>query len=192
MLKEIVFATNNKHKLQELQQIIGDKFNLVSLKDIKCHEDIPETGNTIEDNSMQKVDYISNNYNKDCFADDTGLEIEALNGRPGVHSARYAGDNKNMQDNIAKVLSELKGKNNRNARFKTVVSLIMDGKKHQFEGIVEGKIIEEERGTGGFGYDPIFMPKGYDITFAEMTADEKNKISHRGKAVAKLVEFLSK
>ncbi len=191
MIKEIVFATNNKHKFTEIQRIIGEKFKLLSLQDINCNEDIPETAMTIAENSMQKADYIRNNYNKNCFADDTGLEIEALDGRPGVHSARYAGEGKNMQDNIAKVLSELKGKSNRKARFKTVISLILDDKKYQFEGIVNGKIIDEEKGSEGFGYDPIFVPEGYDITFAEMSADEKNAISHRGRAVQKLVKFLN-
>ncbi len=190
MIKEIVFATNNRHKFSEIQKIIGDKFNMLSLKDISCTEEIPETAMTIAENSMQKADYVRDNYNKDCFADDTGLEIEALDGRPGVHSARYASNDKNMKDNIEKVLSELKGKSNRKARFKTVISLILDGEKHQFEGIVEGKIIEERKGKSGFGYDPIFVPKGYDITFAEMSADEKNKISHRGRAIEKLVAFL--
>lgn len=191
MIKEIVFATNNRHKFSEIQKIIGNKFKLLNLQDISCTEEIPETAMTIAENSMQKADYIRNNYNKNCFADDTGLEIEALDGRPGVHSARYAGEGKNMQDNIAKVLSELKGKSNRKARFKTVISLILDDKKYQFEGIVNGKIIDEEKGSEGFGYDPIFVPEGYDITFAEMSADEKNAISHRGRAVQKLVKFLN-
>ncbi len=189
-MKKIVFATNNTHKLQELQQIISEHFDLLSLKEIGCEEEIPETAETIEENSMQKAEYVYDKYKIDCFADDTGLEIEALNGRPGVYSARYAGEEKNMEKNIDKILNELKGKKNRSARFKTVISLIYEGKKYQFEGIVNGKIIEEKRGVGGFGYDPVFMPQGYNITFAEMPADVKNKISHRGKAVQKLVEFL--
>jgi XTP/dITP diphosphohydrolase len=189
---EIVFATNNEHKLRELQQILGQQFKLLSLKEIDCFEDIPEESPTIEENSMDKAIYVFEKYGKDCFADDTGLEVEALDGRPGVLSARYAGDEKNMDENIAKVLAELEGKTNWKARFKTVISLIIDGKKHQFEGIVNGKIIKDKRGEGGFGYDPVFVPDGYEITFAEMDAAEKNKISHRGLAVKKLVDFLEK
>ncbi len=191
-MKKIVFATNNTHKLKELQQIIGNRFELLSLKDIGCLEEIPETAETIEENSMQKAEYVYNKYKIDCFADDTGLEIEALEGRPGVYSARYAGEEKNMEKNIDKILNELNGKEDRKARFKTVISLIYSGKKYQFEGIVTGDIIEERRGKGGFGYDPVFMPQGYNITFAEMPADVKNKISHRGQAVQKLVDFLSR
>ena len=191
-MKKIVFATNNEHKLRELRQILAGKFEILGLNDIACTEDIPETAETIEENSMQKAEYILNKYGLDCFADDTGLEIEALNGRPGVYSARYAGEEKNMQKNIEKILSELSNTNNRKARFKTVISLIIDGKKQQFEGIVNGKIIEQERGKSGFGYDPVFVPNGYNITFAEMDASEKNKISHRAKAVEKLVAFLGK
>ncbi len=187
---EIVFATNNEHKLRELQQILGQQFKLLSLKEIDCFEDIPEESPTIEENSMDKAIYVFEKYGKNCFADDTGLEVEALYGRPGVLSARYAGDEKNMDENIAKVLAELEGKTNWKARFKTVISLIIDGKKHQFEGIVNGKIIKDKRGEGGFGYDPVFVPDGYEITFAEMDAAEKNKISHRGLAVKKLVDFL--
>ncbi len=191
-MEKIVFATNNTHKLKELQQIIGNRFELLSLKDIGCLEEIPETAETIEENSMQKAEYVYNKYKIDCFADDTGLEIEALEGRPGVYSARYAGEEKNMEKNIDKILNELNGKEDRKARFKTVISLIYSGKKYQFEGIVTGDIIEERRGKGGFGYDPVFMPQGYNITFAEMPADVKNKISHRGQAVQKLVDFLSR
>ncbi len=190
-MKKLVFATNNPHKLRELQQILADKFELLSLNDINCTEDIPETAETIEENSMQKAEYVYKKYGFDCFADDTGLEIEALNGRPGVYSARYAGEEKNMDKNIEKILSELSGKDNRKARFKTVITLILNGEKHQFEGIVNGKIIEEKRGESGFGYDPVFMPDSYNITFAEMDAEEKNRISHRGRAVQKLVEFLN-
>ena len=188
---EIVFATNNEHKLRELQQILRNKVKLLSLSDINCFEDIPETSPTIEENSMQKADYVRDKYKTDCFADDTGLEIEALNGRPGVYSARYAGDEKDMDKNIEKILFELENLNNKNARFKTVISLILNGEKHQFEGIVNGKIIEDKKGESGFGYDPVFVPKGYDITFAEMDTELKNKISHRGIAVQKLVEFLN-
>ena len=189
-MKKLVFATNNQNKFRELQQILSNEFELLSLKDIGCLEDIPETAETIEENSMQKAEYVYQKYKIDCFADDTGLEIEALQGRPGVYSARYAGEEKNMDKNIEKILSELKNKDNRKARFKTIISLILDGEKYQFEGIINGEIIEEKRGDSGFGYDPVFVPEGYDITFAEMPADEKNKISHRGRAVKKLATFL--
>ncbi|MDF1550626.1 MAG: non-canonical purine NTP diphosphatase [Bacteroidales bacterium] len=189
-MKELVFATNNQHKLRELQQILGQQFKILSLEDIGCHEDIPENSPTIEENSMDKAIYVHEKYGKNCFADDTGLEVEVLDGRPGVISARYAGDEKNMDKNIDKVLSELKDKTNRKARFKTVISLIIKNKRYQFEGIVNGTIIKDKRGKGGFGYDPVFVPDGYDITFAEMDAEKKNKISHRGRAVKKLVEFL--
>ena len=190
-MKKLVFATNNEHKLRELQQILPNRFELLSLKDIGCTEEIPETAETIEENSMQKAEYVYKKYKTDCFADDTGLEIEALNGRPGVYSARYAGEEKNMTKNIEKILSELKGAENRKARFKTVISLILNGEKYQFEGIVNGKIIEQKKGDSGFGYDPVFVPEGYNQTFAEMSAEEKNKISHRGRAVQKLVKFLA-
>jgi len=189
---KIVFATNNQHKLKELQQILSMKFELLSLDDMKCFEEIPETSSTIEGNSMQKAEYVYNKFKMDCFADDTGLEIEALDGRPGVNSARYAGDERDMDKNIEKVFSELENANNRNARFKTVISLFLNGKKHQFEGIVNGKIIKDKKGQSGFGYDPVFVPNGYDITFAEMDAELKNKISHRGIAVQKLLRFLTK
>lgn len=190
-MKEIVFATNNEHKLRELQQMLGEHFKLLSLKDIGCLEDIPEDSPTIEENSMDKAVYVFEKFNKNCFADDTGLEIDALDGRPGVISARYAGEEKDMNKNIDKVLSELEGKSNRGAQFKTVISLIIDGYRHQFEGIVRGKIIDEKVGEGGFGYDPIFVPEGYNITFAEMAPEQKNQISHRGIAVQKLVTFLN-
>lgn len=189
-MNELVFATNNQHKLRELQQILGQQFKILSLEDIGCHEDIPENSPTIEENSMDKAIYVHEKYGKNCFADDTGLEVEVLDGRPGVISARYAGDEKNMDKNIDKVLSELNNKTNRKARFKTVISLIINNKKYQFEGIVNGTIIKDKKGKGGFGYDPVFVPDGYDITFAEMDAEKKNKISHRGRAVKKLVEFL--
>ena len=187
---KLVFATNNEHKLRELQQILGTEFQLLSLKDINCFEDIPENSPTIEENSLDKANYVYEKFKVNCFADDTGLEIEALDGRPGVYSARYAGDERNMDKNIEKILSELENKKNRNARFKTVISLIIDNKKHQFEGIVNGKIINDKRGKDGFGYDPVFLPDGYDITFAEMPSELKNMISHRGIAVQKLVDFL--
>jgi len=187
---ELVFATNNQHKLRELQQILGQQFKLLCLNDINCQEDIPEESPTIEENSMDKAVYVYEKYAINCFADDTGLEVESLDGRPGVISARYAGEEKNMDNNIAKVLEELENKENKKARFKTVISLILDGKKYQFEGIINGQIIKEKRGIGGFGYDPVFVPDGYNTTFAEMSANDKNKISHRGLAVQKLVEFL--
>ncbi|MFN8257480.1 MAG: non-canonical purine NTP diphosphatase [Bacteroidales bacterium] len=188
---ELVFATNNEHKLREISQILGNRFKVLSLSDINCVEDIPEHSPTIEENSMDKAEYVYKRYQKNCFADDTGLEIEALEGRPGVISARYAGEEKNMDKNIEKVLNELNGIDNRRARFKTVISLIINGKKFQFEGVVNGTILTEKKGKGGFGYDPVFRPEGYTKTFAEMNPEEKNKISHRGIAVDKLTEFLN-
>lgn len=188
---ELVFATNNEHKLREISQILGNRFKVLSLSDINCVEDIPEDSPTIEENSMDKAEYVYKRYQKNCFADDTGLEIEALEGRPGVISARYAGEEKNMDKNIEKVLNELNGIDNRRARFKTVISLIINGKKFQFEGVVNGTILTEKKGMGGFGYDPVFWPEGYTKTFAEMNPEEKNKISHRGIAVDKLTEFLN-
>jgi len=190
-MKKIVFATNNKHKLEEISEALKNKFEILSLKDINCFEEIPEEQETIEGNASQKSWYIYNKCKINCFADDTGLEIEALDGRPGVYSARYVGENPSYDDNINKVLEELQGKSNRNAKFITVISLIIDGKEFLFEGTVNGKILEKRRGTNGFGYDPVFMPDGFDKTFAEMTLEEKNKISHRGIAVKKLIEFLA-
>ena len=187
---ELVFATNNKHKLKELQAILGDKIKLLSLEDIGCNEEIPEEQPTLEGNARQKSMYIFEKYNFSCFADDTGLEIEALNGEPGVYSARYAGEEKNAEANMKKVLAKMAKINNRNARFRTVISLIINGEEKQFEGIVEGKILTGKRGNSGFGYDPIFQPDGYDLTFAEMKLEDKNKISHRGRAVEKLVKYL--
>jgi XTP/dITP diphosphohydrolase len=187
---ELVFATNNLHKLREIQQILGNQYHLLSLEDIGCFEDIPEEKQTIEENSMDKALYVYGNYGKNCFADDTGLEIEAWNGRPGVHSARYAGDEKDMEKNIEKILNELKHQTNRKARFKTVISLIINGDKYQFEGLVNGTIIDVKKGLNGFGYDPVFIPDGYDQSFAEMDPDLKNSISHRGIAVNELISFL--
>lgn len=187
---KLVFATNNKNKMTELQSILGNSIQLLNLKDIGCTEEIPEDQTTLEGNARQKSLYVFEKYGYSCFADDTGLEIEALNGEPGVYSARYAGEEKNADANMDKVLKKLSKINNRNARFRTVISLIIDGKENQFEGIVEGKIINKKRGNSGFGYDPIFMPDGYEQTFAEMDLSEKNKISHRGKAVDKLVQYL--
>jgi len=188
---KLVFATNNPNKIKELQSILGDKFQILSLKDIGCFDDIPETSNTLEGNASQKAFYVYNKYKINCFADDTGLQIEALNGEPGVYSARYAGAENNSVANMQKALSKLNGINNRKAFFRTVISLIIDGKETQFEGIVRGNILEAPRGNSGFGYDPIFQPEGYTTTFAEMDLAEKNKISHRGRAVKKLVEFLN-
>lgn len=189
---KLVFATNNPHKLHEIQNILGDDFEIISLKDIGCHEEIPEEQPTLEGNASQKAFYVYNNYGYNCFADDTGLEIEALNNEPGVYSARYAGEGKNPEDNMNKVLHKLAKIKNRKARFRTVISLVVNGKETQFEGIVNGHILNEKRGQGGFGYDPAFQPDGYDQTFAEMGMEEKNRISHRGKAVKKLVEYLTK
>ena len=191
MTHELIFATNNIHKLTEIQSLIGDNFILKSLKQIGCTEDIPETAPTLEGNALLKAQYIFNRYGKNCFADDTGLEIEALDGRPGVFSARYATDGHDFEANIDKVLEELADAENRKARFRTVIALILDGSVHYFEGIVEGEIIAERKGIKGFGYDPVFLPYGYNLTFAEMTLEEKNKISHRARAVNKLVDFLN-
>ena len=188
---ELVFATNNPHKLEEIKKAVGDNFKILSLKDIHCADDIPETANTLEGNASQKSFYVYNKYNKNCFADDTGLEIEALNGKPGVYSARYAGPGHDHEKNMDKVLSELRNTKNRKARFKTVISLIINGEENLFEGIVEGSILAERHGKAGFGYDPIFQPEGYNKSFAEMDLDEKNKISHRGRAVRKLVKYLN-
>ncbi|MBN1251069.1 MAG: non-canonical purine NTP diphosphatase [Bacteroidales bacterium] len=188
---KLVFATNNENKLREISQILNSDFQLLSLNDISCFEDIPETSPTIEENSLEKAKYVYEKYNVNCFADDTGLEIEALNGKPGVYSARYAGNEKNMDKNIEKVLEELKNSKNRNAQFKTVISLIINGEQYQFEGIIKGKIIKQKRGKEGFGYDPVFLPDGYDITFAEMPYELKNLISHRAIAFEKLMDFLT-
>jgi XTP/dITP diphosphohydrolase len=191
MTHELIFATNNLHKITEIQALIGDNFILKSLQQIGCTEDIPETAPTLEGNALLKAEYVFNKYGKNCFADDTGLEIEALDGRPGVFSARYATDGHDFEANIDKVLEELSGVKNRKARFRTVVALILDGSVHYFEGIVKGEIITERKGTKGFGYDPVFLPDGYEQTFAEMPLSEKNKISHRARAVSQLVDFLN-
>lgn len=191
MKKKLVVATNNAHKLKEIADILDEKIELLSLKDINCHVDIPETADTLEGNARQKALYIYKNYGMDCFADDTGLEVEALNGAPGVFSARYAGEDHDSEANMQKLLRELKGKENRKAQFRTAICLIMNGKEYLFEGIVKGKIIEEKRGVTGFGYDPIFVPEGYDLTFAELGNDIKNTISHRARAIEKLCLFLN-
>ncbi len=190
MTTKLVFATNNQHKLKEIQHILGDQIELLGLKDIKCFEDIPETSETLEGNASQKAFYVYNKFGYNCFADDTGLEIEALNGKPGVYSARYAGETKSSEANMEKVLTEMNKINERKARFRTVISLIIDGKETLFEGIVNGEILREKKGDEGFGYDPIFQPEGYSETFAEMDLNEKNKISHRARAVQKLVDYL--
>lgn len=190
MKRKLVFATNNAHKLEEISSILGEKVELLSLKDINCHADIPETADTLEGNAIQKAEYIYENYGLDCFADDTGLEVEALDGAPGVHSARYAGDGHNSEANMQKLLQNMQGIHNRKAQFRTVICLILDGKMHVFEGIVKGEITKEKHGTSGFGYDPIFIPEGHSKTFAEMNHDTKNKISHRARAVEKLCRFL--
>ena len=190
--REFVFATNNLHKLFEVQHLLGDKFKLLSLKDIDVNEDIPEDHDTLEKNALQKAWYIYNKTHRNCFADDTGLEVDALGGRPGVYSGRYAGEGKNPKDNIKKLVSELKGVSNRKAQFRTVVALIIDRNEHLFEGIVTGQIIDEERGADGFGYDPVFLPDGYTLTFAEMDIEQKNQISHRARAINALVDYLQK
>jgi len=187
---ELVFATNNRHKLNELSKLAGDKFHLLSLKDINCFDDIPETANTLEGNAALKAQYVWEKFGKNCFADDTGLEVDALNGQPGVYSARYAGEDQNSEANLSKVLDELADNLNRKARFRTVICLIIEGKEYYFEGIVNGNLLSERQGKEGFGYDPIFVPEGYDKTFAEMDMEVKNKISHRGIATEKLIGFL--
>lgn len=187
---KLVFATNNKNKAIEIQQLIGDKFEILSLQDINCKEEIPEEQETIEGNAQQKAHYVFEKFQINVFADDTGLEIESLNGEPGVYSARYAGEERNPDKNMDKVLNLLANQTNRNAQFKTVICLIINQEEFLFEGFVKGKIIHDKRGNLGFGYDPIFIPNGYDRTFAEMTLKEKSKISHRAIAVNKMIEFL--
>lgn len=191
-IRKLVFSTNNEHKLEEVKAKLGKYYQVMSLKDLGDDTDVPETGDTLEENAMIKADYLWNTYHMNCFADDTGLEVEALNNAPGVYSARYAGEQKNSQDNVAKLLKELEGKENRRARFRTVIALIMEGKRYLFEGKIEGTITTSPKGTAGFGYDPIFQPDGYDKTFAELGLEDKNNISHRAKAVEQLVLFLRK
>lgn len=187
---KLVFATNNPHKLKEIQPLLGDQITLVSLNDIGHTQDLPEEQETLEGNAYQKAKYVYDHYGLNCFADDTGLEVDSLNGMPGVYSARYAGKEKNPRANIDKLLKELKGAANRKARFRTVISLIIDDSERRFDGVVNGEIINQMRGSEGFGYDPVFMPEGYDITFAEMPLDEKNTISHRSRAIQKLADYL--
>lgn len=188
---KIVFATNNKHKLEEIRRMLAGKHEIVSLADIGRHDEIPEEQDTLEGNAFQKARYIKEHYGYDCFADDTGLEIEALGGRPGVYSARYAGEDKDSEANMQKVLAEMQGCDNRRARFRTAIALILRGEEHLFEGEVRGEILRERHGEGGFGYDPIFRPEGFSVSFAEMSLDDKNRISHRGEAVRRLAAFLN-
>ena len=187
----MVFATNNEHKLREIRQILGSQIEIQSLSDIGCTEDIPEDSDTLEGNALQKARYVAEKYGVDCFADDTGLEVDALGGAPGVHSARYATDGHDFAANRAKLFRELEGKSDRTARFRTVIALIEGGVEHCFEGIVEGTITTEERGEGGFGYDPMFQPEGYTQTFSELSPEEKNAISHRGTALRKMCKRIS-
>ena len=187
---ELIIASQNQNKLVEFKKILGDKINLFSLSDIGLNQEIPENEKTIKKNAMFKAKFVNTQTGKNVFADDTGLEIDSLNGEPGVYSARYSGVERNSDKNIELVLTKLKNKSNRNSRFKTIISLILDGKSVNFEGVVEGKITEEKRGSNGFGYDPIFQPNGYSSTFGEMSLNEKNKISHRSIAINKMVQYL--
>lgn len=189
-MRTLIFASNNAHKLSEIRNLLENIVEIQSLKDINLEGDIPETSDTLEGNATQKAEWIYNRIGQDCFADDTGLEVEALDGAPGVYSARYAGEGCSFADNVNKLLKAMDGQTNRKARFRTVICFIENGEKHYFEGIVNGTIIKKGSGNMGFGYDPIFVPDGYDISFAEMPLDEKNKISHRGLATQKLVEYL--
>lgn len=190
---ELVFATNNAHKLSEIRAIFGDTLHILSLVDINCHDDIPETADTLEGNALIKARWVKERYGYDCFADDTGLEVEALDGAPGVHTARYAyPDRHDPEANTQKLLVSLKNATNRKAQFRTAIALILNGEEHVFEGVVRGEIATEKRGTEGFGYDPVFIPENTGRTFAELGTDVKNQISHRARAVAKLVEYLSK
>ena len=189
-MKTLVFATNNQHKLAEMRRLMEGRYEVLGLSDIGCADDIPETGATLEENAVIKAQWVKEHYGYDCFADDTGLEVDALHGAPGVLSARYAGEGHDSEANMAKLLAAMGGMDNRKARFRTVICLLHDGKKMLFEGIVAGCILETPRGDGGFGYDPIFRPEGWKISFAEATADQKNAISHRGRATSKLLEYL--
>jgi XTP/dITP diphosphohydrolase len=191
MKKTICLASNNSHKVIELKELLESSFEIKTLSDIGCMEDIEETADSMEGNSLVKANHVFENYGLNCIADDSGLEVDALNGEPGVFSARYAGEHGNHEKNMSKLLKNLKGKTNRKARFRTVVTLILDGDRTIFEGMVEGRIIEERRGKHGFGYDPIFVPDGQELTFAQMTMEQKIPISHRGRAVEKLIIFLN-
>lgn len=190
MKKQFVFATNNLHKLQEVRAILGNDFDVLSLQDIHCLVDIPETGSALQENALIKARYVKDNYGYDCFADDTGLEVEALDNAPGVYSARYAGDDHNSERNVEKLLKEMLDKKNRKARFRTVIAFLTSDQQHIFEGQVDGTISSEKKGNSGFGYDPVFVPEGFSETFAEMGENAKNRISHRALAVAKLDHFL--
>jgi XTP/dITP diphosphohydrolase len=190
MKQKFVFATNNPHKLEEVRAILGDKIDIISLADIHCFDEIPETADTLEGNALIKAKYVFNHYQMNCFADDTGLEIQALNYEPGVYSARYAGLDKDPEANMNKVLTKMQGIDNRSAQFRTVIALILNNKEYTFDGIIKGKITINKQGNSGFGYDPIFCPSNYSKTFAEMPAEEKNKISHRALALSKLNEFI--
>ncbi len=188
---ELIFATNNKHKIREISDLLDNRFNILGLADVSITDDIPEDADNLADNAVYKARYVHERTSMNVFADDTGLEVNALNGAPGVHSARYAGAGRNPDDNIIKLLKQLEGITNRKARFRTVIALIFNNREYLFEGKVEGKIIQKRKGTGGFGYDPVFIAKGYDKTFAEIPLSEKNKISHRAQAMKKLLEFLA-
>ncbi|MCQ2232300.1 MAG: non-canonical purine NTP diphosphatase [Paludibacteraceae bacterium] len=190
-MKDLVFATNNAHKVEEVRNKLNGLFSIRTLSEIGCTEEIPETSDTLQGNASQKSHYLHDKYHCNCFADDTGLEVEALDGAPGVFSARYAGPAKDSEANIDKLLAELKNKSNRRARFRTVISLFLEDKEYFFEGIVTGTILTERHGNGGFGYDPVFQPDGYDCSFSELTMEEKNSISHRGRAVEELIKFLN-
>ena len=187
---KLVFATNNRHKLDEIRAILGDKIELLSLNDINCHDDIPETADTLQGNALIKAKYIYDKFGMNCFADDTGLEVDSLNGEPGVYSARYAGEDCNPESNMKKLLNNLAGKNDRSAQFRTVIALIIEGEEKLFEGCVKGCISCEKMGDAGFGYDPIFIPEGYSESFAQMSSDMKNSISHRYRATEKLCKYL--
>lgn len=187
---QLVFASNNKNKIKEIQQLLPETIQILSLEDIGCLEEIPETADTIEGNAILKANYVTSNYGYDCFADDTGLEVEALNGDPGVYSARYAGEQKSSEDNMNKLIQALSDKTNRKAQFKTVIALNLNNTQQLFTGIAKGKITTEKSGNQGFGYDPIFQPEGYSKTFAEISIEEKSEISHRGKAMKQLITFL--
>lgn len=191
MKRKLVFATNNAHKLEEVKQVVGNNFEIISLSDIGCFDDIEETGATLEENARIKVQYINEKYGYDCFGDDTGLEVDELNGAPGVYSARYAGEAHDAKANMKKLLHEMSGMTDRKARFRTVIALTLDGKDYLFEGEIAGTIIEEEKGSAGFGYDPVFLPDGYDKTFAELGTEIKNEISHRAIATKRLCSFLN-
>ncbi len=191
-MRQLIFATGNINKIKEVNEMLSDGMDIAGLKDIGCFEDIPETSPTIEGNALQKARYVFTNYHVNCFSEDTGLEIDALGGEPGVYTARYAGEQRDSNANMRKAIQELENKSDRGAQFKTVIALIIDGQEYTFEGIARGSIAYQKMGTGGFGYDPIFIPEGYETSFAQMSSEEKNKISHRGKAVSLLIDFLKK